>query len=153
MINVTFANNSAPYGNNIASYAVKAILTDGEIENFEIDNAASGQEYEEEIRFALVDYDNQTIDSQTSGLMTINAVSENASALGLSSTSIVNGISTFKNVIFQAKPGSTNVEFTVRTFSIDSSLISRVFNTSTLQESFFVNFRLCKPGEADESNQ
>lgn len=152
MNNVTFTNNRAPYGPNIASYPVRTILVDGTSASFSIDNVPSGQVYDQQLSFRLVDYDNQTIQSQTSGLMSITAVSLEAKALGFSTSPVVGGISTFKDVVFQAAPGSQNVEFSVKAFSIDPALVLKVFGVNTLQEPFFVNFRYCKPGESEEGD-
>lgn len=153
MTNVTFTNNTAPYGDNIASYPVKAILADGTSSaSFMINDAPSGQILEEELSFAVVDFDGQTLNSQTSGLMSITGVSPDARALGLSTAPVIAGVSTFSDVVLQAKPGSKNVEFSVKAFSVDPTLIFKVFGVNTLQEPFYVNFRYCKPGESDEGN-
>lgn len=141
MTNVTFTNNTAPYGPNIASYAVKALLVSDSPSESVIYEAASGQVHDGELKFRLSDYDNQTFYSQTSGLMSLTALDSSAKALGLSTAPIVQGITTFKDVIFQAEPGSQNVEFTAKAFSIDSQRVQKVFGVSSLDESFFVNFR------------
>lgn len=153
MTNLTFINNTAPYGNNIASYPVKAILSNGTSGSFSISDAPSGQEYDQVLTFSLVDFDNQVISSQTSGSMSIIPVTPGANALGFSSTSIVSGVSTFDGVIFQAQPGSNNIEYSVRTAAIDTAKIVKVFGTTSIQDPFYVSFRYCKPGESDHSGR
>lgn len=142
MNNVTFINNSAPYGNDIGSYPVKAILyssTDGQ--SFTLDNVASGQVYDQELKLALVDYDNQIITSQSSGLMTIDAVTTEGKALGLSTAPIVRGVATFKDIIFEEQPGSRGIEYSVKSTPIDTLTLVKSFGVQSLQDPFFVNFR------------
>lgn len=152
MDNVTYSGNSAvSYGPDIASYPVKAILVSNSQDLLVIEDAPSGQEYDQSLQFALVDYDNQ-VQSSATGSMSINAVTPDANALGFSSTAIVNGIATFKGVIFQAKPGTQNVEYSISASTVDEGLVNKVFDHS-IQDPIFVSFRFCKPGESDESNQ
>ena len=160
--NITYVNNSAPYGTNIGSYPVRVLKIESLssdsssfkiIPNFSIDDVASGQIYPNELKMALVDNDGQIVADQTSGIITIVSVSSGASVLGQTSAPIVNGIASFKEIIFKAKPGSKDVLFSAFTLSIDKSIIFEAFNVVSVQEPFKVSFRYCMPGEADENFQ
>lgn len=72
MTNVTFKNNTAPYGPNIASYPVKVIRTDINSTAFTLDNVASGQTYTQSIELSLVDFDNQIASDTSSGIVSIS---------------------------------------------------------------------------------
>ena len=72
MTNVTFKNNSAVYGPNIASYPVKVIRTDTNSTAFTLDNVASGQTYTKSIELSLVDFDNQIASDTNSGVVSVS---------------------------------------------------------------------------------
>ena len=75
----------------------------------------------------IVDYDNQTVTSLIKGSITIASIEPNTKVLGRNSESIVNGVSIFSGLILAAKPGSNNIQFSVGTTVIDSSVILRQF--------------------------
>ena len=127
MTNLTFKNNSAPYGDNIASYPVKVIITDSNSTTYTLNDVASGQEYPKYIELSLVDYDNQIVSCTQSGVVSVNSVGENTNTLGRSSEPIVNGKVTFKEIIFVAEPGSKNVPFTVSTNTISANVMLKQF--------------------------
>ena len=56
---IIYTNNSAQYGRDIASYAVKLTYADDPMKSLKIDNFGSGIAYETVLSFALRDYDNQ----------------------------------------------------------------------------------------------
>ena len=60
LTNVTFSNNSANYGPNIASYPVK-IGIDNMTDNIKLENIASGQIYNSPLYMTLLDYDLQQV--------------------------------------------------------------------------------------------
>ena len=135
MTNLIFQNNSAPYGNDIASYPVRIVARgDNNNDDYHIylNQIASGQALSNSLVLKIVDYDNQTITNLIKGNIVVSTIDKNTKAYGRNSESIVNGVSTFSGLILSANPGSNNVKFSVNTGMIDNSIISRQFGKKTL---------------------
>ena len=127
MTNVTFINNTAPSGPDISSYPVKVVLTGTNSSFINLTNVASGQTQDVNLKFSVVDYDNQLSTTTSGGRIIISSAVNNTSVLGLSSAGIVNGSATFTSLIFVANPGSTNVPFKISSNAIDSSILFKQF--------------------------
>ena len=80
--NNIFRNNSAGYGQNIASYPIKIKLKSSTSDNIQLTNVGSGVVYDEPLQFSLVDYDNQINGLDNSSLIIITSSSLNTSMLG-----------------------------------------------------------------------
>jgi hypothetical protein len=91
MTNVTFTSNSAPYGKDIASYPVKIVDVDSKSTDIHLTGVVSGQVVSKELKFVIMDYDNQTSSKLNGGKVSISALSNGASVLGENSASIVSG--------------------------------------------------------------
>ena len=127
MSNVIFMNNKAPSGPDISSYPVKVVLTGTNSSFINLTNVASGQTQDINLRFSVVDYDNQLSSTTSGGRITISPSAKNTSVLGLTSASIVNGSATFTSLILVANPGLTNVPFKISSNAIDSSKLLKQF--------------------------
>jgi hypothetical protein len=156
MQNNTFANNSAPYGDDIASYPVKIVRL-GTIDNkIIIGNVPSGLVYEDTLSLALMDQDNQIMNQESDS--TIKVISSgNNSVEGIVSERIIKGVATFKGITFVDKPGVKNSKFEMTSKALDSLQIlygMALTNSSfSMQNLLHVNFRDCKPGEAERNNK
>ena len=153
MENITFSNNTAPYGNDIASYPVKLIIDGTNSTVLELNEVVSGQQYPENIKFNLVDFDNQITSIDISGSVTIKPVANDTFVLGRSTEGLVSGSATFDNLQFIAQPGSERVQYQVDSDAIDKDIILKQFGTTSIQENMRVTFRYCMPGEIIENNQ
>jgi len=91
MTNVVFSNNSAPYGNNIASYPVKVVDPNTNSSGMTLTDFASGQPLGRSLKFTVVDHDNQVSSVTNGGRVSIVPIDKGASVLGESSSSIVGG--------------------------------------------------------------
>ena len=69
--NVTFTNNTAQYGSNIASYPIKAMINSTLSNKVVLDNAASGQIYRSPFNVSLLDYDDQVLNLDSSSVVSI----------------------------------------------------------------------------------
>lgn len=127
MKNITFINNKAPYGNNIASYPLKVLVNNSGEMSTSLYEVPSGQIYTKTMKLSVVDYDNQVISDLISGTISISPIGSSTNTLGRSSEPIVNGVATFKEIIFVSKPGSKNVPFKITTAAIDKNIIQRQF--------------------------
>jgi predicted outer membrane repeat protein len=148
MNNLTFANNEALYGKNIASYPVKIRIYESRIDTMEIDNVASGLVYAETLYLSLVDYDSQVMVLDSESIIQINPVNFSESSLeGTNFGLLREGVTSFSNLIFSNKPGAVDKLFIATTSAIDSDKITTVFGEQISQNIISVSFRWCKPGE------
>ena len=127
MTNVVFTNNTAPHGNNIASYPVKIVQASTNSTKVHLNNVASGQENDYEIKLSVVDHDNQISSLTSGGRITISPLSENATVLGSTSASIVEGVATFNGTIFVAPPGSADVKFRLSSTAINTNKLVKQY--------------------------
>jgi hypothetical protein len=91
MTNVVFTSNSAPYGKDIASYPVKIVDATTLSPNITFSDMVSGQTVSTDLRFKVLDHDNQVTSVSNGGRISIIPVSSDALALGENSASIVSG--------------------------------------------------------------
>ena len=147
MDNITFYNNTAPQGNDISSYPIKIVLDGTNSSLIHIEDTASGQETDIELKFSIVDADNQISTDTEGGQITVSAVQSGTSVLGGVTEEIINGVATFRSLIFKAPPGSKNVEYRLSSTAIDSSTLLKQYGRTSIQDPMTVSFRYCKPGE------
>ena len=152
MQNITFINNRATYGNNIASYAVK-IRFEGRPEDLvELNNYTSGSIYPQ-YKLSLFDYDDQTMVLDNVNQISITpAYRSTTSIKGTSQVVVHAGVSTFDNFILIAKPGSTSIYLNAASRAIDSAKIANVFGPSAFSNLITANFRFWMPGEIKMSD-
>jgi len=150
MNNNTFTNNSADYGPDIASYAVKIRQKTTNNTKIILDESPSGLSYNGSLSLELVDYDGQIMNQQSSKVVKINAVTPNASISGINYAKFTEGVAEFPDLVFESIPGSTNVKYSLTSSAIDSSVVSAALSNSSneFNSELEVNFRFCKPGEA-----
>ncbi|CAI2380707.1 unnamed protein product [Moneuplotes crassus] len=149
-----FTDNSAPYGDNIASYPVMIGPVDGKIlDNIIIDFVSPGIPIEQEIILALYDGDGQTMVLDNSSQIVITPLSANASIKGISSSILTNGATKFSGFTPISSPGSSQVEYELSTKVIDKDKVKSVINLRVSQPNIIVNFSYCKPGEQVIDNQ
>jgi len=151
--NIVFENNTAPYGPNLASYAVKIRRYEGTSDDILIDNVGAGIKYDKEIKLALLDYDNQVMVLNSVNEITIISSASNVTSVsGTNSVLQENGIGTFENLIVLGIHGSRGVKFQASSKAIDTSKITQVYGGPVSNNTVTVNFRECMPGEYIESS-
>ena len=117
-----------------------------------IDNMVSGVQYDQNIKFSVVDYYNQTMFLNSVNKLTINSVNKTAVLMKVINSSLLrSGVATFNNLIVITKPGSTNMLLQATTSAIDSAKVKEV-DGSVSNNLISVNFRFCKPGEIQLSD-
>lgn len=153
MVNVTFQNNTAlTQGNDISSYPVKVVVQGTNSSSINIEDIPSGQAADVELKFSIIDADNQVSAEINGGSILISPVDSNAYVTLGSRASVVAGIATFKNIVFKASPGAQNVKYKLSSSSIDSNTIKKVYGVDSIQEPMYVSFRYCMPGEMSTNN-
>ena len=146
--NNTFVNNQAIYGHDVASYAVKIVMNGSDTDYMSITNVGSGIEYTNDITLALVDYDDQVMVLNHQDLINISPLNySESSILSNNHGQLIEGVTTFNDLIFQGQPGISNVKFAVSSNAIDLDKIQSVFGAQISENHIDVSFRWCKPGE------
>ena len=149
---VVFSNNIAPYGNDIASYAVKLKFNNTISDEMTISEVGSGIIYPKPLNIALVDADNQVMVLNNENQVLITSTNASVSSVaGVISALLKNGIATFESLIGVAQPGSTHIAYQVTSKAIDREKLAKIYGiegTNTLN----MNFRFCKPGEIQFEN-
>ena len=142
--NIKYANNSAPYGPNIASYSVKIIEQTSKNTSITFNNIPSGIKFGSNLDLILQDYDNQTI-PDSSYQIKIYPITPNASVSGYDSARAVEGVASFSNLIFIFSPGSQHIQYkaTSNAINAQSNIALGIPSYSTID----VSFRYWMPGE------
>jgi hypothetical protein len=146
LTNVTYWNNAAAYGPNIASYAFKIIMVDND--EMIINDVGSNIRYEHELKFALLDYDNQVMVLNSVNQIVITPVDSAVSSIrGVNTVLLKDGVATFNNLIAVAKYGSQNIKYTVNSKAINSARVREMYGSTSNNNIITMNFRNWKPGE------
>ena len=148
-----FLNNSAHYGPDLASYAVKIRIQGSDTDTIVLDNIGSGIVNEDSFTLELLDFDNQVMILNNQNQITISAMNRSqASVSGTNSKQISSGVATFDSFIAIAEPGLKGVKFQATSKSIINAKVTRVHGTA-FENIIDINFRMCKPGEYTSSTK
>ena len=151
-----FNNNSAVYGDNIASYPVKIVQADSGDSNIHIEGAASGLKHTDTLSFEIIDFEGQVVNNENKDTVKIASSTSEVSLSGTNFAKINNGTIEFDNLVFIAQAGQTNVKYSVSSSAINSEILSLTVPNSSLAQystSLNLSFRKCKPGEYENSAQ
>ena len=144
----SYQDNLALYGPNIASYPVKIKQANSTQEDVFLDNVGSGIIYPQTLHLSLYDYDDQIMILDSSNQISISPADQQSSGVSGVNVGLLNkGSTSFDSVIFISPPGSVNVQFKATSKAIDDDKIHNVFANSVSNNTIYVNFRFCKPGE------
>ena len=127
MTNVTFSDNTAPYGPDIASYPVKMVINGTNSTSMTLTDVSSGETYEGAISYSFVDFDDQVTTDEMTGSVMITPISQNTSVLDGTVKPVVDGVATFDSLRFIGPSGEEEVEFRVTTNSIDADKMMKQF--------------------------
>ncbi|CAG9324277.1 unnamed protein product [Blepharisma stoltei] len=156
--NNNFWNNSALYGNDIASFpAMMVLLNDtnqralqyqGNSE-LNLNNIASGQNKNPPLAFALIDDISQIITTDCASQAQLQSSNDDLIISGTSIAYAVNGIFYFRSYIISAKPGSSN-EIYVFSSAIEELKMNKSSHSMQMSSKLpiYVSLRLCEIGEA-----
>ena len=142
--NLTFLNNSAEYGENVASYATSLVLLTEPNRQYrnssvvgELTNFPPGQAVPEPIKFALSDEYGNRVLTDNSTEARIKSNSEEVVVYGNTTAVSQKGLIEFDSFIVSAKPGSN---FTLEIETLGSFFL------------FEVSMRNCQNGEMESRN-
>ena len=141
--NVTHTNNTAQYGNNIASYPIKIAFKDSPTTEMKILNLGSGIAYEKELELALFDADNQimTLENAHQIILTSIVNSSQATVRGFNSAALRKGIAKFDNFIVVAQPGMLNIFVSATSKAIDKNKLSSIAGVTVQDDLIEVGLR------------
>jgi predicted outer membrane repeat protein len=150
--NNIYSGNSAPYGNNVASYPVKIVFTSTNSTNLVLNNVPSGLLYAQDLDIKLVDYDEQIMNLENDRVVKLATITEGAKISGNDYAKLEEGQAKITNLIFTHSPGAQNIEYNLLSKVLDKEQIK--VGLSLDEEEYqhyltkvYVNFRFCKPGE------
>ncbi|CAI2374896.1 unnamed protein product [Moneuplotes crassus] len=148
IVDSMFTDNSARYGDNLASYPVK-VRIEGQSDSYiKFTDVGSGITMPSSLVFALLDYDNQVVSLNSEDTFGIFApAGSNATVKGVNSVNFNAGIATIEGIMFVDQPGSKNVKFDSSTAAIDKGRVSLAFPDQDFNNDITVDFRFCQPGE------
>ena len=141
MEQTSFENNSALYGNNIASYPIKIVLKNSSSDDIILNDVASGQTYSPELEFKLVDHDDQTISTDNSSIIKVSSIQNDTSIDGTLRAVTSQGVATFDELIFNSKPGTVNVSFEIDSAAVDKDKVNLQYNGTVNQNTIDASFR------------
>ena len=148
-----YQDNSALYGPNIASYPVKIKQANSTQEDVFLDNVGSGIIYPQTLHLSLYDYDDQIMILDSSNQISISPVDQQSSGISGVNVGLLNkGSTSFDSVVFISSPGWVNVQFKATSKAIDDYKMQNVFANSVSNNTIYVNFRFCQPGEIITNN-
>jgi len=145
---ITYKDNQAKYGPNVASYAVKLRINGVELDHAKVTDIGSGIRYADTIYYELLDVDNQVMVLNSQDQIVMTPV--NRSLVSFTSTNsalLRGGVASFSDILVVAKPGSADVLIKVSCKAIDSGKIVKVFGGPISNSTISMSFRYCKPGE------
>ena len=152
MNNVTFLNNSANYGPNIASYPIKVGINNITDSTITLNNVASGQIYSSSLYMTLLDYDLQKIKINNTRDILITPATSNATIKGNFIKTISDGSLVMDGVVFSAIPGSKQMRYNLTTDQIDDQRTLMAYGTNFTTPTISANFRFWMPGEYISNN-
>ena len=129
LIGLAFDSNYAQYGANIASYAIKIKISNTTEIIINIKDVASGKA-RESFTFKLENYDNQTINLDSSSKIAIKSTTSTAQSIGKNIAVVSQGITEIAGLIFISPPGSRSVKFSVNSNSINMNIAKAIYGTN-----------------------
>ncbi|CAI2370008.1 unnamed protein product [Moneuplotes crassus] len=146
---IIFDNNSAQYGKNIASYAVKITFANDSAALLDLHEVGSGIPYPETLKFAIRDYDNQVMVLDSQDYILMSPTNPNTTEIkGFNSAPLRNGIASFDNLAVIAKQGSQGIQISATSNTINQNKIQKIFGTVISTDQITTNVRYCQPGES-----
>jgi hypothetical protein len=139
LFNLSFSNNSAPYGPNVASYPAR-IKPRNETEII----TGSNQVNSNLIKFSLLDTEDQIINNDQSPISIKS--SAQVSIIGSTTQNVKEGMVIFENLIFKGKVNET-FSLLLTTPAIDYEFVSKMVREERTETKLKIKFRNCIEGE------
>jgi hypothetical protein len=145
MLNNTFQNNTAIFGEDVASYAtrIKLVVNGTKLVDFvELNNVPSGIRIDTPIEVALVSAENdQIMISDSESTVKFYLIEEGTNVRGQATVTLKNGRATFSNTVFIATPGAKNIMFKVSSNAINNRVLQFLDPVKYADQIISLNFR------------
>lgn len=162
----TMKDNSAVYGADIASFAIRLAPFDSQSGLLEyqtndtvplagsMKDVASGHISNEILQFALVDHYDKVISDDSESAAQLVTIDGNLSIAGSTQAIATNGVFTFSKLVFKAQP-DTHQSFKVTTPTITFALQAYIFDPNKYVPTVEITaaFRTCQMGESLQSQE
>lgn len=139
--NNQFENNTAEYGPNIASYPIKIMLKDTDIDQVVLSDIGSGVEEIMELQLSLNDHDNQITTLENSAQIIIKEIEDSTLVTGQSAIVVKKGEVKFQVLSFESEQGRVNVPFELTSDAIDMTVMQRQYGEDFKLKDLIINFR------------
>ena len=139
----------------MANYPVKLMMVsdDGSLINItKISDQPSGLVIEIPFRIAIVNNEEQIMTNENKNAIRLLSIESGSDVKGQTTVVAKNGIATFTSTKFVASPGQSNINFAVKTKSIDYNALKYIDPEYSTEQNLTVSFRWCKPGEYQFEN-
>ena len=150
-----FEANTAQYGPNIGSYPVRiGLMNDTLHQNIIIRDVGSGLPIKETLTLALLDYNNQVMNLDSSSQIKILAKDFKIAKIGgINTVSTKEGMAIFNSISSISQSWTTSAEFLLSSNTIDSQKVKIVFQNNLNQQELIIKFRDWSPGEKIDGNE
>ncbi|CAI2360923.1 unnamed protein product [Moneuplotes crassus] len=144
-----FLGNSAPYGDNYASYPVRIGYVNSRIDDEILQhNIGPGIRSSQNLELALIDLDDQVmILDDENQILILPLDSSKSSVSGTNTVQVKQGVAVFDNLLLKINQEERISNFKIISKSIDLNKVKQVLGNSFRQKDLIVNFRDCEPGE------
>ena len=147
MEDLTFSDNSAMYGPDIASYAVRIAEVDNTSQNITLSYLSSGMTLSEsssssnhtQLELVLLDFDDQVMVLSDEATIKIDGVSTNSQIIGFGESKMNSGIAVFDTIGFQHEVGAQEIRFMASSKDINDVKVAYI--DLTTDNSITANFR------------
>jgi hypothetical protein len=144
-LNNTYENNTAVFGEDIASYAtrIKLVVNGTTLVDFtELNDIPSGIAIDDSIELALVSAEQDRImTSNSRSTVKFVLIDDGTNVRGQNTITLKNGKATFTNTIFLASPGAKNVKYLLSSSAIDYKVLQYLDPVKYADQIISVNFR------------
>lgn len=140
---VSFANNSAPYGPDYASYPVRIGTLNGNIvDKITINDVGSGIPLESPLSLALFDQNNQVyiLDSTSQLKLDLLNISD-GNISGINQAVMNRGQATFDSFSAVVDPGAESIKMEVSSTLLDDIKLSEIFTQTDFSQKVEMSFR------------
>ena len=144
-----FESNAAQYGSNIGSYPVRiGLISDSLYNNVIINDIGSGLTIKETLTLALLDYNDQVMNLDSSSQISIFTQDSNIATIGgINVVKVNKGVAIFNSISAISHNWDSSGKFSISSKIIDTKKVISVFGTNLKQPDLILSFRDWNPGE------
>ena len=141
-----FESNTPQYGNDIGSYPVRiGLINDTLYNNIRINGIGSGLKIKETLTLALLDYNDQVMNLDSSSQINIFTKDSNIATIGgINVVKANKGIAIFNSISSISQYWASSAKFIISSKIIDSKKVASAFGTNLRQPNLILKFQRLK---------